>query len=439
MKGSEVELAERIVEVYTDSGKPTDEQLQVHCKDFEAKAFFLDGRNGELEEHINELGDFLESNNENKVKIVSLLSPIPNIYSICVLTTLSTLLSKLKKARTDIFEYILKQLEFEMLTMQIVRGSKITTYLADPFIKHNKRIIDFDNKLEVGTNIVLPFAQSLFNIMIRNMESLNAKMANECFKNMKYQNIDTKYIEKLPELESNWKDKINEIEQDKDYKFEDLEDKNKDEKPLHERARKVLFETEMIYHVLRVFQKYLNESEVNKKKRSKVKVILIVATPVAMVINEIRNLIPTNNFMILYYADPVHPDDPPEIMQNIPSYINLLSPYYNSGIVSYGVDEYYHIDMLIEFANRTFKVPSALEELITKDRKVYEDIKRGAMSSLKTALEIPKVEKRRAEVEEVLKTINEKYIKKQEKIIEIENDGFLLVHDATLDQLKLLL
>lgn len=187
--------------------------------------------------------------------------------------------------------------------MQIVR----IDYLVDPFIRHTKQIMDFTNKLKLGINIVLPFTQSFLNTMIKNIKILNAKMASECLKNIKYLKIDNKDINKLPD---DWRTKL---------------DKIKRETSLCERSKKVILEGGMVYDLLGVFKgKYLEDI-----KKNDLKVILILPEPTKMIIDEMKDLISTdtnNNTMILYYTDPVHQNDPPKILRNIASYVTILSP-----------------------------------------------------------------------------------------------------------------
>ena len=129
--------------------------------------------------------------------------------------------------------------------------------------------------------------------------------------------------------------------------------------------------------------------------------------------------------MIIYFSDPVHPKDPPEILKNIPSYITTLSSYYNRKVISYGIDERYHAQMLKHLSGDILTFD--LKDIIKEERDGYENDKRYY-------------------IEEFIKSRGRRhynyvkeYAKNQEEILKIESDMFLQVQNATLEQLKLLL
>ena len=95
------------------------------------------------------------------------------------------------------------------------------------------------------------------------------------------------------------------------------------------------------------------------------------------------------------------------------------------------MDEYYHIKMLKEFENRMFEVASELEDVVKGTVGSHCDHKKVDIKDL--IREPPETVKCK------LNEVKKNYIEKQEKILEIENNGFLSIQKATLDQLKLLL
>jgi len=387
-------------------------ELAVHCKDFEVKYLQPNGGRKDLNREVVEsFLSNLPADKINKIKLITLLTPIPNMYYLCVLATVSKLLELFKNV--NIFKQLDKQLEleFEILFVEILRDSEKIQYLTEPFIKHTERIIDFSNKLRTGINILIPFDESLLNIMLKRIEILNGKMADKILKNMTYQNLN-KYVEDVKDIEKNWRKHLEKIEKDKRYSLSDG-------KILNERSRSVLFKTNMMHNVLKIFKKYTNPES---------KIILILGESVARVISDFisNNLIKINgNTMIIYFSDPVHPEDPPEILKNIPSYITILSSYYNKKVISYGIDERYHAQMLKHLNEDilTFN----LKGIIDEERKGYERDKRLFIEEFIRT-------RGRRHVNDV-----EKYAKNQEEILKIEGDMFLQVQNATLEQLKLLL
>lgn len=387
--------------LYRENGK-----LAVHCKDFEVK--YLQPNGGRKDLNREDVKSFLSNLlQEDKIKLITLLTPIPNMYYLCVLATVSKLLELFRNVNENIF----KQLEFEILFVEILRDSERIQYLTEPFIKHTERIIDFSNKLRTGINILIPFDESLLNIMLKRIEILNVKMADKILKNMTYQNLN-KYVEDVKDIEENWRKHLEKIEKDKRYLLSDG-------KILNERSRSVLFKTNMMHNVLKIFKKYTNPES---------KIILILGESVARVISDFisNNLIKINgNTMIIYFSDPVHPEDPPKILENIPSYITILSSYYNRKVISYGIDERYHAQMLKHLN----------EDILTFDLKDIIDKKRDGYESDKRHF-IERFIKSRGE--EHVNDVKE-YAKNQEEILKIEGDMFLQVQNATLEQLKLLL
>jgi len=394
-------------ELYRENG-----ELAVHCKDFEVKYLQPNGGRKDLNREVVEsFLSNLPADKINKIKLITLLTPIPNMYYLCVLATVSKLLELFKNV--NIFKQLDKQLEleFEILFVEILRDSEKIQYLTEPFIKHTERIIDFSNKLRTGINIFIPFDESLLNIMLKKIEILSGKIADKILKNMIYQNLN-KYVGDIEDIEENWRKHLEEIERDKNYVLNDG-------RILNERSRSVLFKTNMMRNVLKIFKKYTNP---------KSKIILILGESVARVISDFisNNLITINgNTMIIYFSDPVHPEDPPEILKNIPSYITILSPYHNKKVISYGIDERYHAQMLKHLNEDILTFD--LKGIIDEEREGYERDKRYF-------------------IEEFIRTrggrhVNNvrKYAKNQEEILKIEGDMFLQVQNATLEQLKLLL
>lgn len=398
-------------ELYRENG-----ELAVHCKDFEVK--YLQPNGGRKDLNREDVKSFLSNLlQEDKIKLITLLTPIPNMYYLCVLATVSKLLELFRNVNENIF----KQLEFEILFVEILRDSERIQYLTEPFIKHTERIIDFSNKLRTGINILIPFDKSLLNIMLKRIEILNVKMADKILKNMTYQNLN-KYVEDVKDIEENWRKHLEEIENDKRYLLSDG-------KILNERSRSVLFKTNMMHNVLKIFKKYTNP---------KSKIILILGESVARVISDFisNNLIKINgNTMIIYFSDPVHPEDPPKILENIPSYITILSSYYNRKVISYGIDERYHAQMLKHLSGDKV-LTFGLKDIINRKRKYYENDKRSFIESFIESYR--EVERGREHKVEHVNDV-EKIAKNQEEILKIEGNMFFQVQNATLEQLKLLL
>ena len=196
--------------LYRENGK-----LAVHCKDFEVK--YLQPNGGRKDLNREDVKSFLSNLlQKDKIKLITLLTPIPNMYYLCVLATVSKLLELFRNVNENIF----KQLKFEILFVEILRDSERIQYLTEPFIKHTERIIDFSNKLRTGINILIPFDESLLNIMLKRIEILNVKMADKILKNMTYQNLN-KYVEDVKDIEENWRKHLEKIEKDKRYKLSD--------------------------------------------------------------------------------------------------------------------------------------------------------------------------------------------------------------------------
>lgn len=377
------------------------DKISVHCKEFKVKQF------EKSKSTFDDLPDLDEKVVKvlkgKKIKVTTVLAAVPNIYYLCVLGALSKLLEPIL---SNELKDEVKQLEILILFMELEEKGKRVEHLLKLFKEHNEHIFK-----QMGLEFHIPFVKSLINIMIR---KLKLDWTSETFNKISidFHNLN-EYLnhKKIKDLDDNVKMKL------KDIKEKDII------KEISNRSKPVLFETEMIYKLLRLIQ------HINKEEN--VVNVFIVGEPVMRVILYLRDLLrDRKDVMIIAFSDPVHYEDTDDVQRNIPSFISILSRFYNEkDVVAYGLDEYYFKDLL-RFLGKDRPEFRRIEEVI-RGVKSYEEQKRSMIEIVCKGEE--------EKMTEVERSIYRYGKESQEEMLRIVNEMFLEVQKMTLEQLKLII
>ena len=385
-------------ELYYENG-----ELFVHCKEFKVKQF------EKSKSTFDDLPDLDEKVVKvlkgKKIKVTTVLAAVPNIYYLCVLSALSKLLKLLLS--NELKEEV-KQLEILILFMELEEKGRRVEHLLELFKEHNERIFK-----QMGLEFHIPFVKSLINIMIR---KLKLDWTSETFNKISidFHNLN-EYLnhKKIKDLDDNVKMKLKDIREKEIIK------------EISNRSKPVLFNTEMIYKLLRLIQHIDKEENVVN--------VFIVGEPVMRIIlylNELRKLRDREDVMIIAFSDPVHYEDTSRIQMNIPSFISILSRFYNEKkVMAYGLDEYYFKDLL-RFLGKDRPEFRRIEEVI-RGVKSYEEQKRSMIEIVCKGEE--------EKMTEVERSIYRYGKESQEEMLRIVNEMFLEVQKMTLEQLKLII
>ena len=366
----------------------------------------------------------------NQVKILPLIAA-SNVYLLATLGALSKTLSTLIEGETKI-----NKIKINFLIGCGLVEHSVT--LINPIEKNYEPIIldYYKNNLTTVMKINFTELKSLLNILIANFK-VKGEDLRKIVKYIKHtdvkdycsvivkineESIDdiNKWVSEKKEIERNYR--VKEISFNKDYNLINMLiqivktlQQPTDNEPL---SNFILIVPEFMRDNINMFFTKSGgnstENELDKKRLS--------------------------NIMFVSYTDPSNGEEDPEVIRkSIPSYFTILSKYINSNKIAYAMDEYYHSNLLYILNNRKFQCEKFHEGILLENHGIYksddlENLKKEFEKYKKSPSEI-----RKRKLNDELKNMDDKYIKKQKKELEVINDGFLAVQNDILEQLKLIL